>query len=314
MAAMPDYILSSRRIRNKRFIAEPGPTRFLKVPRGRNPAPQHGIPRRQWLDEVMAAGHTGDDEHSGEPCGDIAVFVHGYNTSPADAVRRQRRLAPALAKHGFDGVLVGYDWPSADKAINYLEDRIDAKLTAFKLVGDGIALLAAARFRHCRYNVHLIAHSMGAYVVREAFDDADDRPRIASSNWTVSQLCLVAADVSSQSLSRDDARSRSLYRHSNRVTNYHNPYDTVLKLSDIKRVGVAPRAGRHGLPADAPVTAVDVNCGTRHAARRSSGNGHTWYFDDPVFIADLARTLSGDTEASVTAKRRLDETGRLHLA
>ncbi len=44
-------------------------------------------------------------------------------------------------------------------------------------------------------NVLLLAHSTGAYVVREAFDDADDRRRIAAINGTVSQLVLIAGDV-----------------------------------------------------------------------------------------------------------------------
>lgn len=37
-------------------------------------------------------------------------------------------------------------------------------------------------------HVHVLAYSMGAFVVREAFDDADDRRRIAAVNWTVSLL------------------------------------------------------------------------------------------------------------------------------
>ena len=177
---MPDFLISSRKVRRAAFVAEPGPTRFLKIAANRSPQPQHALGRKDWLAEVMARAHTGTDSHTGEDCGDIAVFVHGYNTSPADVIRRHRKLAKALAKHDFGGLLVSYDWPSDDRAINYLEDRIDAKLTALSLVTDCIAVLAATRFRGCRYNVHVIAHSMGAYVVREAFDDADDRPGIAA--------------------------------------------------------------------------------------------------------------------------------------
>lgn len=36
---------------------------------------------------------------------------------------------------------------------------------------------------------------------------------------------------------------------------------SVLKLSNVKRVGVAPRAGRVGFPESAPAKAVGVDCG-----------------------------------------------------
>lgn len=310
---MPDYFLSVRRVRRGDFIAEPGPTRFLKIPDGEEPVPTHAIARKHWVDDVIAAGHTGINEHTGEDCGDIAVFVHGYNTSPADVARRHRALRLGLDAAGYRGALVSFDWPSDDRAINYLEDRVDGKLTALTLVSDGLSLLATTQRRGCRHNVHVIAHSMGAYVVREAFDDADDRPALAANNWNVSQLCLVGADVSSRSLADDDSRSRSLYRHATRVTNYHNPYDSVLKLSNVKRAGVAPRAGRRGLPDNAPERAFDVDCGARHQSHYRDDNGHSWYFGDTAFVSDLAATLSGDTHATVTAARRYGADGDIHL-
>ena len=225
-----DWVITVRSLRNGRFGAEPGPTRFLRVPAGEDPDPAHRGGKRAWVDELIAAAHTGADPLTGKGCGDIAVLVHGYSTSPAEILARHRSLRTDLAAAGYRGQLVSYDWPSDDHAFNYLEDRVDAKLTALKFVDDGIALLAAAQYRGCEINVHVIAHSMGCYVVREAFDDADDRPAIAASNWNVSQVCFLAADVSSASLAADDARSRSLYRHCTRLTNYQNPYDAVLKL------------------------------------------------------------------------------------
>lgn len=311
---MADYFITARQIRKGEFYAEPGKTRFLKTPSNRTPKPSHSISRKEWVSTVMAAGHTHQDTTSGADCGDITVFVHGYNTSPAAVAKRHRELKRALQKSGYQGALISFDWPSDDRAINYLEDRVDAKITALRLVTDGIALLAAAQSQDCRINLHVVAHSMGCYVVREAFDDADDRPAIAAKNWTVSQLVFVAADVSSRSLSRDDPRSSSLFRHCTRMTNYYNPYDSILKLSNIKRVGVAPRAGRRGLPDNRPDKAADINCGERFVASKKQGNGHSWYFSDAHFIADLAATLGGETSASVTARRRSDIQGHLQLS
>lgn len=311
-----DYIITARNVKRGEFGAEPGPTRFLRVPSNRKPQPDHAIKRSEWLSDIMADGHTGQDSHTGDDCGEVVVFVHGYNTSPAAVARKHRQLKKDLAATGYKFVLVSYDWPSDDRAINYLEDRSDAKHTALRMVDDCIALLAATQFRGCKYNLHIVAHSMGAYVVREAFDDADDRPAIAASNWTVSQVCFVAADVSAASMAADDSRSRSLYRHCTRLTNYQNPFDRALKLSNVKRAGVAPRVGRRGLPNGIPEKASNVSCGSyfkKQIDSKTAGNGHSWYFTDAVFLADLAGTLSGDVDRRVIASRRLDRRGDLHL-
>lgn len=301
-----NYMITARNVRRGKFGDEPGPARFLEVPANRLPAPDHRISREAWVNAVLGHGHTYQDPHTGEDCGDIVVFVHGFKNSPADVVRRQRQLEKGLSAAGFAGAIVSFDWPSDDRAINYLEDRSDAKITALKLVDDCVSLLAATQYRGCRINVHIVAHSMGAYVVRQAFDDADDRPKIAASNWNVSQMCFVAADVSALSMSAIDARSRSLYRHCTRFTNYQNPYDAALKLSNVKRAGVMPRVGRRGLPGDRPDKAVNVNCGEhfRKNYADNGDNGHSWYFEDGVFLHDLVQTLDGDLDHSVVGRRK----------
>jgi esterase/lipase superfamily enzyme len=310
-----DYLITTRKLRRGNFTPEPGPTRFLKLPDNELPVPGHAISRKTWVDEVLSLAHTYQDPHTDEDCGDIVVFVHGYNNSPADTIERHRQLQRDLANAGFEGAFVSFDWPSDDRAINYLEDRSDAKITALTLVDDCLSLLSATQYRGCRINLHVVAHSMGAYLVREAFDDADDRPAIAHRNWTVSQLCFVAADVSAGSMSASDSRSRSLYRHCTRMTNYQNPYDAALKLSNVKRAGVAPRVGRRGLPGDRPGKAVNVNCGDHYQAQfaDSGGNGHSWYFGDAVFLDDLSQTLAGDHDRYVIGRRRSDAQGDLQL-
>lgn len=308
---MRDYLISARRIRRGSFIAEPGQSRYLEVPADAVPNPSHAVSRKQFIDAVLDRARSSD---TADDCaGDIAIFVHGFNTSVDELIERHRQFRDTLKAAGFDGALVSFDWPSDDIAINYLEDRVDAKLSAFRLVSDGIALLVRRQFRDCEFRLHVIAHSMGAFVVREAFDDADDRPGIAATNWTVSQICFVGADISSASMHARDARSRSLYRHCTRLTNYQNPYDRILKLSNVKRAGVAPRAGRRGLPDGAPQKAVNVNCAEHFAANYPGDNGHSWYFSDETFVRDLVTTLFGGLDRSVVADRRIDARGDIHL-
>ena len=142
--------------------------------------------------------------------------------------------------------MVGFDWPAATSALNYLEDRMDAKTTAFRLVSEGIANFARMQRSDCYLNLDSLAHSTGASVVREAFEDADDRPGVAQQSWSVRQVMLLSGDVSAGGMAEGASKSSSLYRHCVRLTNYSNPFDNVLSLSDIERIGVAPRVGRQG--------------------------------------------------------------------
>ena len=300
---MPDFVICVRDVfKEKQFVNEPGKTRFLRVPGRQTPKPSHEIERQAWVELLIEEAKTSTDPVTDLPVGDILVFVHGYNNGPEQVINTHRRLKQDLAEAGYEGAVVSFDWPSAQSAINYLEDREDAKLTALRLVKDGILLLSQAQSADCRINVHLLGHSMGAYVIREAFDDADDRPRIAASNWTVSQLCLIGADISSASMGEDNPKSSSLYRHAVRITNYFNPFDDVLKLSNVKRIGVAPRLGRVGLPDDAGPEAVNIDCGPYYDTHVSDNNAlfdssaHGWYIGDKLFTQDLLHTLRGDID------------------
>ncbi|MGX5218754.1 alpha/beta hydrolase [Pseudomonas segetis] len=317
---MSDFVVSARRIRQGAFIAEPGPSRFLIVDTPQLPAPEQGRTGvtwiNAWLQQMLAEAVWGVDERTGANRGDILIFVHGYNNSPAELMARHRQLKSDLHAVGWKGVVVSFDWPCDNKAAGYLEDRHDAKQSAMQLVTDLISLLATRQTPDCAINTHILAHSMGAYVVREAFDDADDA-RLDNNSWMISQLCFIGADISAQSLNEGNATTDSLYRHSMRLTNYFSLGDSVLKLSNVKRAGVAPRAGRIGLPALVPRSSANVDCSLYHqallqsaalqAADQPSGfhgnQSHSWFFGNRVFTLDLFETLKGDLDRSILPTR-----------
>jgi hypothetical protein len=318
---MPEYVITARAPDGDRFGDEPGPSLFLEVPDdAQELLPSHEIDWKDWFRKVVALCPATPDP-SGAERGDLLVFVHGYDNDVRIVLQRQRILRSDLPQKGFRGGLVSFDWPSGNKALAYLEDRHRAKLTAMQLVSDCIRPFASLQAPDCPINVHVLAHSTGAYVIREAFDDADDHRAIAAANWTVSQLVLIAGDVSGASLSAGNASSESLYRHCLRLTNYSNPYDAVLQISNAKRAGLAPRVGRVGLPDDAPPKALDVNCGeywqqmmaTRDPATIIGYPSHSWHVGDPVFTQDLVETLKGDLDRSAfpTRERLVENRFRL---
>ena len=88
-----------------------------------------------------------------------------------------------------------------------------------------------------------------------------------------------------------------------------NPFDDVLSLSNVKRIGVSPRVGRIGLPHDAP--AQGGRCELRGPISTPNRAGfaglkfaaHTWYFHDSVFLEDVLHTIRGDVDRSEIVTR-----------
>jgi esterase/lipase superfamily enzyme len=248
----------------------------------------------------------------GRRTGDIAALIHGYNVDAGAALGFHRRLEAGLRRTGYGGQVVSFDWPARGTFLNYLEDGLDAAQSAITLARDGLALLARLSAPDCRVRVHVIAHSMGAFVAREAFRLAEFHPA-AQAGWGVSQLVLVAADISQASLASD--LGAAMLGRAQRVTNYFSGRDLALASSNLKRLGGSPRLGRHGAPAGLISRIADVDCGARALARGASGlvESHSWYFEDAAFYADLAATLAGDLDRALLPTRDAGQGGRLRL-
>lgn len=322
------FVMCARAVKNGAFIPEPGPSQFLLVPEGEAPSPKHAVAKPDlWFKKLRRASVWGQDARDrAMERGDLLVFVHGFNNDQQLVMDRHAQLRRDLMMAGYKGEVLSFDWPSNDKALNYLEDRHDAKVTAMQLVTDGIRALSAQQRPDCTINIHLLGHSTGAYVIREAFDDADDS-RLANNGWAVSQIVFIAGDISSSSMAQGDSSTDSLYRHCARITNYSNLYDSVLKLSNAKRLGVAPRAGRVGLPAGVSTKAVNVDCTEYFALLNSNEEvktadqsavlgsfDHSWHIGNQVFARDLFQTLRGDLDRAVIPTRSVDADGKLKLA
>lgn len=320
---MLDYVMSVRAVRRSAFVAEVGESRFLLVPPGETPAPSHGIAASAWYKAVLRAAAW--QNAGGEARGDLLFILHGYNMSPGEVIDRHRRIRASLEGLGFRGVCVSFDWPSDDKALAYLPDRHRAKRAALSLVRDGIAWLSGRQAPDCTINVHALCHSTGAYVLREAFDDADDTA-LPNGAWSVSQVAFIAADVSAGSMAAGQAGD-AIHRHCARITNYFNRHDEALDLSNVKRLGAAPRAGRVGLPADAASGAVNVDCTQYYEslvapasalAARDQPDGfvglasHSWYFGNLAFARDLFDVIIGK-DRQVCAARSVSAEGRISL-
>lgn len=311
-----DFILTTRRVSSGTFGTRQGTIKYLAVPDGeKTPKASHEMRAvERWFKLVTAESIT----DPAEECGQVVFFVHGFNTDAEEMLALHRKFAGNLRKIGFKGVCVSFDWPSNGTVTGYLSDRKDGRWAAHFLMDSGIKQFARRQTPDCKIDLCIVAHSMGCFVVREAFDFADGEHDISQTNWTVSQVAFVAADISSKSLALGDSESRSLLRHLVRLKNYWNPFDEILSLSSTKRVGTSRRLGRVGLPAEHSEKAVNLNCGTYYEEHKDDFKqhlsvSHSWYFDSPHFYEDLLHTLNGKLDRGAIPGRRVAGTGGFTL-
>lgn len=305
---MPHYFLTTRNITrpsNKppAFHDEPGePSFVISSDAATTIDPADRImgagKRKKWAKAILDEAKNADDE------GDIVFFVPGYNVNAQDAFTSHKTLSTNLKAQGLkDAVLVTYSWPAKGDFLNYLEDDSDARETAIHLVRSGIAIFAGMTEPQCRVRMHVMAHSMGAMVVREAFRAAAGNPHTRESAWGISQLIFLAADISARSLTSDV--SQAMFDKSQRFTNYFNRHDTALATSNAKRFLSSPRLGRHGAPESVLGKVVDVDMSGRweHVAANNAQGilrdkllSHSFYKDDEKFARDVANTIIGDID------------------
>ncbi len=301
------FIICTRTSKNDKFVSEPGITQYLAVSeQDKSYSPANSITRAKWRKRVMDAADGKEDSITGMR-GDVLVFIHGYNNDIPTVLWRTRTLQRTLREQGWKGVVVGFDWPSANSTLNYLEDRSDASAVSLELVRESLDLLVEAQTPKragtpvCKLNVHLIAHSTGAYVIMEAFAQAMHHGNYFKSDWRIGQVAFIGGDVSTDSLTKHNG-SHPMFDRIMRLTNYSNGCDKVLAVSNAKRLGIAPRVGRVGLPPEVYRKAVNVDCTEYFQTKDPEKSlfcgtfNHSWHIGDPVFALDLALTLEGEID------------------
>ena len=128
----------------------------------------------------------------------------------------------------------------------------------------------------------------------------------------MAQVAFIAGDVSRDSLAADSDWAGPFYSRLMRFTNYSNGYDTVLAVSNAKRLGVAPRAGRVGLPVPPAEKSVNVDCSEFFShidPKKQPAFGtfcHSWHIGNPVWTRDFAMTLQGSIDRKDIPTRRFD--------
>ncbi len=248
---------------------------------------------------------------------DTIVFIHGYNVSFHEALTNAARLKRSFSKvRGGPGVnMVLFSWPSDGSMMPFLayaSDRRDAaasgpafargllKLTEF--------LQGATPMESCNQRIHLVAHSMGNYVLRHTVQQfiAQSQGRPAR---LFDEVLLMAADEDDDAFEHD-FKLKPLPRLAKRVNVYFNNNDRAMSVSD-KTKGNPDRLGDDGprVPRGIPGKVSLIDC-------TSVVDGlveHSYYLDSEEVVADMQEVLVATPSEQIEGRKYVHETNCYRL-
>lgn len=257
-----------------------------------------------FLEDLRAA--MGDGES------DTLVFIHGFNVTFVEALHAGARLGNQVTIKAKRLNVVVFSWPADGKAIpwmSYYSDREDARSSgaavarAYLKLHDFICALKPDE--QCKRNLHLLAHSMGNYVLRnglQALISKEPRRLVRLFH----EMVLAAADEDEDAF-ESDAKLRLLPQLGRRITLYHNSRDRALLISD-KTKANPDRLGSDGprMLDLLPKKIVVVDCRRVAPAEGESDIAyHSYFLTCPPVAIDLTAVLSGE-EAGMIGNREVE--------
>lgn len=178
---------------------------------------------------------------------DTLFFIHGYHTGKEDALKAGLEI---FDRYGDYNVVI-FDWSSADEITGYWKDRKLAKPSGAvlaRMINQYINFITAtSTIKSCNQKIHLIAHSMGNYVLCNALKSYKEN---YSNNIleVIENTFLMAADVDWVAFEKDSTDNLSLLSEiSNKIFVYYNEYDLALGISEETKHPGWKRLGRDGV-------------------------------------------------------------------
>jgi hypothetical protein len=208
------------------------------------------------------------------------IFVHGYNVTLSQAVRRTAQLAVDIKASADPWA---FCWPSGGRFLAYGSDA--DMVTA---AGEALAQLVSGLSQHYEA-VHVYAHSTGARIVEVAAGHFVNTDRIG-------ELIFSAADIDERAFVRT---VRKLHARCKRTTSYSSAHDWALCLSRLLRFARRPRAGETIpdlalLPQSARATdLIDASSVACRGALGFASVGHFYYASVREVLEDLHELLQG---------------------
>ena len=246
---------------------------------------------------------------------DTVIFIHGYNVSFGEGLQTAAQMNQnfAAVNNGLGVNVALFSWPSDGSMfpwLAYANDRRDAAASGLAFAR-GILKLAdflrqSTKDEACEQRLHLIAHSMGTYVLRHALQEI-----ISQTSTRVprmfDQIFLIAADEDDDAFEYD-YKLRALPKLGKRVNVYFNRNDVAMFASDVTK-GNPDRLGDDGprAPFNVPAKVTQIDC------TRVAGGEHSYYVNEPAVVNDIVKVLNGVEPEDVTNRKFLDDRNRYSI-
>ena len=207
------------------------------------------------------------------------VFVHGYNMSFENSVRRAAQIAYDL---DFDGPAFLFSWPSSGNLFGYLADRdeVDVAAEHMRQFLKNVVLPGKAK------KIDLVAHSMGNMVLLQALDRM--REDNSAATLPLGEIITAAPDVDPDLYARFAAKANANGAH---ITLYVSADDRALWLSSWLKA--RPRAGYvNGAPV--PVKGAETIDITGVPSASLFALNHDVYASTPLIVGDMRAIFLGE--------------------
>jgi len=202
----------------------------------------------------------------GESGSEAFLFIHGYNVSFDDAVRRTAQLFHDLQ---FDGVPILFSWPGENAWWRYASAE-DATDSSARFLEQFIADVLGGNELTA---VNVIAHSLGTRVLTRALE----RLALRNSPAAFANIVMAAPDIN---VADFDAVTEALAASARRSTIYSSSGDTALLIS--KAFHSYPRIG------EAPPQRVSARIDTIDAsAIKQDLLGHSYFSNSVTVMKDI---------------------------
>ena len=216
------------------------------------------------------------------------VFVHGYNVSFEDAMRRAAQIAHDIQ---FDGDVFLFSWPSKASSLGYLADLGTAQFAASHLEEFIEKVVAQSKVT----KVHFIAHSMGNLVLLNALAElAGEHQNLRP---LIGEVIDAAPDVDPGVFAQFATKIKKAGAN---LTLYAARSDKALSASSFLRFGL-PQAGfingkplivRDEVTGDIVVDTIDITNGGTAAWYDLFALDHDIYSSNPIIIRDLKHIIA----------------------
>lgn len=209
------------------------------------------------------------------------VFVHGFNTSYADAVFR---FAQLICDGGIDAAPILFTWPSRASVFDYLYDK---ESTTYSRRALEDLILEVARSPDVG-EITILSHSMGTWLTMEALRGVAMRAGTIPAK--VSDVALASPDIDIDVFRR---QLIELGARRPRFTVLVSTADRALDLSRWLAGGIGRVGGTDPTPHAELIKQLGITVIDTTASASRDGLGHNAFADSPEIVALLGRQLSG---------------------